>query len=354
MQTDERAPVLPDGAAFAQAFCYLADRVERSVYGKRVQVERALICMIAGGHLLLDDVPGVGKTTLARALAAVVQDGTTSRIQGTPDLLPSDIIGASVYEKDTGRFTFLRGPIVANVVLFDEINRCAPRTQSALLEAMQERRVTAFRHEERLPDPFMVIGTQNPQETLGTYPLPEAQLDRFLMRLSLGYPERGPARDLLKAQGRRVWDRTENQQDGGGMPVAQLRAMAEYAAAVPVTDSVYDYLLDIVDATRTNTDVFALGASPRAAGELLRAAQANALVRSRPDPQAASGTVHLRPDDVREIAVDVLAHRVVLKSPSGRGAADAQREAVRRIVDSVGVPQTAGPRLLLRSRQRPA
>jgi MoxR-like ATPase len=316
---------------FAGEFDRLTERVEGLLLGKRHQVRRALLCLFAGGHLLLDDVPGVGKTTLARALASILEDGTTSRIQGTPDLLPSDIVGTSVFEPDTRRLTFRPGPIVANIVLFDEINRCAPRTQSALLEAMQEGRVTAFRHEERLPDPFLVIGTQNPQETLGTYPLPEAQLDRFLLRLTLGYPGRDAARDMLRSHGRRT--------TGGGpaMPVARLRAMVEYAASVEVSDPVYDYLLDIVDATREHPDV-TLGASPRAGVDLLRAARVNTLlrwdVRDRSRP-------YVSPDDIRDIAVDVLAHRIVLADRGSRGSAAAQRALVERIVAGVPVRQKA-------------
>jgi MoxR-like ATPase len=332
MQTSETAAPALRFDEFGRGFHYLTERVERLVFGKRPQVRRALLCLVAGGHLLLDDVPGVGKTTLARALASVLEDGTTTRIQGTPDLLPSDIVGTSVYERDTGRFTFRPGPIVANIVLFDEINRCAPRSQSALLEAMQERRVTAFRHEERLPDPFMVIGTQNPQESLGTYPLPEAQLDRFLLRLTLGYPDRGPAREMLKAHGSGA-----PAAPGPGLPAAHLRAMTEYAAAVIVTDPVYDFLLDIVDATRDHPEI-ALGASPRAGVDLLRAARVNALLRpdaTEPDDDPP----FLRPDDIRDIAVDVLAHRIVLADRGTRASTAAQREVLKRLVAQVPAPQ---------------
>jgi len=339
MQTLGQTAATSDLTEFTRRLRYLTERIEQSVYGKREQVQRCLVGLLAGGHLLLDDVPGVGKTTLARALAGVVRDGTTSRIQGTPDLLPSDIVGTSIYERDTGQFTFRPGPVVATIVLFDEINRCAPRTQSALLEAMQERRVTTFRHEERLPDPFMVIGTQNPQETLGTYPLPEAQLDRFLMRISLGYPDRGSARDMLKVQGSPARDRAGEREAEGGIPVAELRAMTGYAAQVPVADSVYDYLLDIVDATRKSPDI-ALGASPRASVELLRAARVNALVRW--DPGRDGESPFLRPDDISEIAVDVLAHRIVLAARAGRSTAEAQQAVIRRIVEGVAVPQRSG------------
>jgi MoxR-like ATPase len=314
---------------FAGRFDHLTARVEGLILGKRAQVQRALLCMFAGGHLLLDDVPGVGKTTLARALSSVIEGGTTSRIQGTPDLLPSDIVGTSIFEPDSRRFTFRQGPIVANIVLFDEINRCAPRTQSALLEAMQEHRVTAFRHEEQLPDPFLVIGTQNPKETLGTYPLPEAQLDRFLLRLSLGYPDREAARDMLRSHGTRTVGR------GAGMPVADLRAMTAYAASVEVSDPVYDYLLDIVDATRDHREIV-LGASPRAGVDLLRAARVNALLRRDVKDRTRP---YVSPDDVRDIAVDVLAHRVVLADRANRGSAEAQQALVHRIVSNVPVRQ---------------
>jgi MoxR-like ATPase len=313
---------------FTEAFGILTNQVESLVFGKKTQVRRALLCLIAGGHLLLEDVPGVGKTTLARALAMVIEDGRASRIQGTPDLLPSDIVGTSVFDRDTGGFTFRPGPLVANVVLFDEINRCAPRTQSALLEAMQERRITAFRHAERLPDPFLVIGTQNPQETLGTYPLPEAQLDRFLLRLSLGYPGRQAAREMLKSHGAAAPPAAA----GPGVPLVVLRSMIAYAAAVEVTDAVYDYLLDVVDATRNDPGI-AVGASPRASVDLLRAARVNALL------DAGDGRPYLRPDDVRAVAVDVLAHRVVLADRSARGNAEAERDLVARIVERVPAPQ---------------
>jgi MoxR-like ATPase len=331
MQTTDPVAPLLRLEEFADGFDRLTARVEQQLIGKREQVRRALLCLLAGGHLLLDDVPGVGKTTLARALASVIEGGTSSRIQGTPDLLPSDIVGTSIFEPDSRRFTFRHGPIVANIVLFDEINRCAPRTQSALLEAMQERRVTAFRHEEVLPDPFLVIGTQNPQETLGTYPLPEAQLDRFLLRLSLGYPDRDAARDMLKTHGRR------DAPTGAGLPVQTLRAMIAFAASVEVADPVYDYLLDIVDTTRQHSEI-TLGASPRAGVDLLRAARVNALLRW----DARNGDrPFLRPDDVRDIAVDVLAHRIVPADRGIRGSGPAQRDLVERIVAKVPVPQTA-------------
>ncbi|MFI5842683.1 AAA family ATPase [Catenuloplanes sp. NPDC051500] len=311
---------------FVRHFQVLTAQVEQSLLGKRDQVRRAVTCLLAGGHLLLDDVPGVGKTTLAAALAGLVRGGRSTRIQGTPDLLPGDILGVSVFERDHGGFTFHDGPIVANVVLFDEINRCAPRTQSALLQAMQERRVTTFRHDAPLPDPFMVIGTQNPQETLGTYPLPEAQLDRFLMRITLGYPDRDALRELLRRHGRRP-----GPAEDGGITPEGLRVMIETARAVPVSDAVYDYVCAIVEATRTAPDI-ALGASPRASLDLLAAAKVQALARI-----TGAEDVYLRPDDVRAVAADVLAHRLVLNGRDGRPVATGQREAVGRILDTVPV-----------------
>lgn len=333
MQTSDTAAPPLGLDEFTASFEQLAHRVERQLLGKREQVGRALLCLLASGHLLLEDVPGVGKTTLARALASVIEGGSTTRIQGTPDLLPSDIIGTSIFDPETREFTFRNGPIVANIVLFDEINRCAPRTQSALLEAMQERRVTAFHHQERLPDPFLVIGTQNPQETLGTYPLPEAQLDRFLLRISLGYPDRDAARDMLKAHGAPGDDGEDNDR----VSLGRLKEMIAYAAAVDVSDPVYDYLLDIVDATRDHPEIV-LGASPRAGVDLLRAARVNALLRW----DARDGErPYVSPDDIRDIAVDVLAHRLLLADRGSRGSAEAQRDLLDRIVAKVPVRQTA-------------
>ena len=316
---------------FVQHFHGLTTQVELSLLGKREQVRRAVTCLLAGGHLLLDDVPGVGKTTLASALAGLIRDGRSTRIQGTPDLLPGDILGVSVFERDRGGFTFHDGPIMANVVLFDEINRCAPRTQSALLQAMQERRVTTYRHDAPLPEPFMVIGTQNPQETLGTYPLPEAQLDRFLMRVTLGYPEREAALELLRRHGRRPAPAGT-----ASLPPEMLRLMIEIARAVPVAEAVYGYLQAVVEATRDRPGI-ALGASPRAGLDLLAAAKVHALARSSP---ADAEEVYLRPDDVRAVAPEVLAHRLVL---TGRTLAEAQREAVRDILDEVPVPHRLRP-----------
>ncbi|AEV83584.1 MoxR-like ATPase [Actinoplanes sp. SE50] len=332
MHLDGQTPAIADD--FSPRFAALTAEVRRTVYGKAEVVEKAVICLLAGGHLLLDDRPGVGKTTLAKALAGLLAGGTVNRIQGTPDLLPSDIIGTSVYERGRDDFTFRAGPVIANIVLFDEINRCSPRTQSALLEAMQERRVTAFRHEQDLPEFFMVIGTQNPLESLGTYPLPEAQLDRFLMRLSLGYPDRQAARALLKTHGRPDAAPPDRPEDAASAwPVSVFREMARQAAALPVSDAVYDYLLAVVEATRTHPAVV-LGASPRASVDLLRAARVSALVR-RP-----AGTpeqpAHLRPEDVRDVAADVLAHRLMLTGPGG---APEQRAIVESILGTVPTGQ---------------
>lgn len=316
---------------FVRHFHALTGQVERSLLGKPEQVRRAVTCLLAGGHLLLDDVPGVGKTTLASALAGLVHGGRSTRVQGTPDLLPGDILGVSVFERDRGGFTFHDGPIVANVVLFDEINRCAPRTQSALLQAMQERRVTTYRHDAPLPDPFMVIGTQNPQETLGTYPLPEAQLDRFLMRITLGYPARDAGRELLRRHGRRAAAPVAS----AGLRPEEFRVLIDVARAVPVADAVYDYVSDVVEATRAPDTGIMLGASPRASLDLLAAAKVHALARC-PEPEAEQ--VYLRPDDVRAVAADVLAHRLVLAGRDGRPVAAAQRDAVAALLRTLPVP----------------
>ncbi|GAA3906550.1 AAA family ATPase [Microbacterium invictum] len=280
---------------FAQTFGQLADNVERAVLGKRHIVELVLTAMISEGHVLLEDVPGTGKTSLARAVAQSVQ-GTTTRIQFTPDLLPGDITGVTVYDQKTGEFEFHSGPVFANIVLADEINRASPKTQSALLEVMEERRVTIDGVTHPVGSPFLVLATQNPIEQAGTYRLPEAQLDRFLMRTSLGYPDHAATVRIL---------------DGAAVAIESLPAvitptalidMAELAADVYVDALVLDYIARIVDATRAADEV-RLGVSIRGALALARATRTSAV---------SHGRTYATPDDVKTLAVAVLAHRLIL------------------------------------------
>ena len=280
---------------YAQTFAALADNVERAVLGKRHVVELVLTAMLSEGHVLLEDVPGTGKTSLARAIAQSVQ-GTTTRIQFTPDLLPGDITGITVYDQKSGEFEFHAGPVFANIVLADEINRASPKTQAALLEVMEEGRVTIDGVTRPVGTPFLVVATQNPVEQAGTYRLPEAQLDRFLLRTSLGYPDH--------AATVRILDRGAVAIDALAPVITPgaLVGMAELAADVYVDALVLDYIARIVDAARSADEV-ALGVSIRGALALTRASRATA---------AAQGRTYATPDDVKRLAVAVLAHRLIL------------------------------------------
>ncbi|HYW07967.1 MAG TPA: MoxR family ATPase [Longimicrobium sp.] len=302
----------------------LVDEVETVFRGKRETVRLSLAALLARGHLLFEDIPGVGKTTLARALTAAL-GLEFRRVQFTSDLLPSDVLGVSVYNPRTHEFETRRGPIFTHVVLADEINRAPPRTQSGLLEAMQEGRVTIDDRSFDLPSPFLVMATQNPLEQHGTYPLPESQLDRFLMRLSIGYPAVADERDVLMGS------------SGGADPVAGVRpvldaervlALQERAGEVHAEASLVDYVMSVVHATRHDTRLRA-GASTRGAIGLLRAARAYALV---------DGRDFLAPDDVRRLVVPCLAHRLV---PAAGGPGEGYDEAaaiLEEILHSVPVP----------------
>ncbi|MFZ5480707.1 MAG: AAA family ATPase [Myxococcota bacterium] len=296
----------------------LRGRVERQVLGKREVVDLSLVCVLAGGHLLLEDVPGVGKTTLGVALASAL-GGRFRRVQFTSDLLPADILGTNVLDARSGGFEFRPGPIFANVVLADEINRTTPRTQSALLEAMNEGQVSLDGETFPLPDPFLVIATQNPQELHGTFPLPDAQLDRFLVRTSMGYPDREAERAILRGDSRRA------SMEGVAVTPDEVRALRRQVAAVRVHEEIEDYVLDLVAASRTSPRL-ARGVSTRGAESLLRASRALARLRGRS---------FVIPEDIRGLAVPVLAHRVV---PREQGAGDSGEAAVRALLASLPPP----------------
>lgn len=293
---DTSAPPGPT-RTFAELFGAIADNIERVIQGKPDVVELALVCLIAEGHLLLEDVPGVGKTSLAKAMAASV-DVSWGRVQFTPDLLPSDVVGVTVWNRGTGAFEFRRGPIFHNLVLGDEINRASPKTQSALLEAMEERQVTVDGLTYELAAPFMVIATQNPIDHEGTYPLPESQLDRFLMRLSVGYPDRQSEIQILDTHG----DRSRLAELGPVASAMDVRGLVMAARSVHVADAVKSYLVDLAEATRRHPHL-QLGMSPRATLALQRAARARA---------AAAGRTYVIPDDVKALAGPVLCHRMSL------------------------------------------
>jgi len=308
---------------FRKLINYVADRL----LGKREQIELAVICLLADGHLLLEDKPGLGKTTLANALADAF-GGAYRRVQGTPDLMPADITGSVVLrsyssgpsptDRTDDEFQFRRGPIFANVLLCDEINRTPPRTQSALLEAMEERQVTVFDRTWALPDPFFLIATQNPIDMDGTYPLPEAQLDRFLMRLHLGYPSPATQVDMLaKMAGRRRSPRSSADRQSAVLDPAMLQEMIGYADDLPVGELVLADLVSLVEATRDPRRV-RLGASPRACIALLRAARVHA---------AARGATAVAVNDVRDLAPHVLGHRLILAEAAAGDDVSADQDA---------------------------
>jgi MoxR-like ATPase len=312
-------------AATSQVVSQLQRSIARAIYGKEEAIQLALITLFARGHLLIEDVPGVGKTTLAQALAKSFHC-SFQRVQFTSDLLPSDVLGVSVYQPDNREFEFRPGPLFANVVLADEINRTTPRTQSALLEAMNEAQVTVDGKTHPLPQPFLVIATQNPVEHHGTYPLPESQLDRFLMRIKMGYPSPETEREILR---RRAFDNPiENLEPVAD--VSEVLAMQESVTHVKVDATLHDYALEIVNRTR-NSDQLALGVSPRGTLMLQRAAQARAFLEGRD---------YCVPDDFKQLAVSVFAHRVVASSrhASLQKKSETTEAALREIVDSVRVP----------------
>ncbi|MET0310527.1 MAG: AAA family ATPase [Burkholderiaceae bacterium] len=297
----------------------LLDQLNTVIVGKPGQVRDCVACLLAGGHLLIEDVPGVGKTTLAHALARAF-GLQFSRVQFTADLMPSDLSGVSIYERGKEAFVFHPGPVFAQVLLADEINRASPKTQSALLEAMEEKQVTIEGETRALPSPFFVIATQNPHDQLGTFALPESQLDRFLMRISLGYPDRAAERELLGGGDRR--DMVESLQSVIG-PV-ELQHLQQQVLQVHASEPLLNYMQDLIAATRSGR-WFLQGLSPRAGIAVVRAAKAQALL---------SGRDYVAPDDIQAILPQTVAHRLIPVSDAGRGAF----EQVRAMVEGVPLP----------------
>lgn len=309
---------------FGANFDAVAANVERVIQGKRDAIELLLLALVAEGHVLVEDVPGVGKTQLAKSLARSIE-GAFNRIQFTPDLLPSDVTGISVWDRDRRAFEFKPGPIFANVVVGDEINRASPKTQSALLEAMAERQVTSDGVTRELPLPFMVIATQNPLEHEGTYPLPEAQLDRFMMRVVIGYPSREKELEILDTHGvRSTFFDLE--------PVVQVEdvhEMVAIAGGISVSQSVKNYIVDLVEGTRLHPDVL-LGASPRSALFL------QALSRAR---AASKGRDYVMPDDIKALAHPVLEHRLALR-PEAQMRGETVVGVIEDVLGRIRVPGT--------------
>ena len=315
-QTTTQAPT------FADLFGAISSNIQRVIQGKPSVIDLVLLCLVGEGHLLIEDVPGVGKTSLAKALARSI-DCSFGRVQFTPDLLPSDVVGVTVWNRQSGNFDFRPGPIFATIVLGDEINRASPKTQSALLEAMAEGQVTVDNSSYPLGPPFMVIATQNPIEHEGTYPLPESQLDRFLMRVSVGYPDRDSEIEVLDAHG----DHNTLDDIGPVATAADVQGMINAVRTVHVAPALKGYLVDLADASRHHPHL-TLGMSPRATLSLQRVARARA---------AALGRAYVVPDDVKALAHPVLAHRLLVRPEAqlqGIGSSDALAE----ILDAVPVP----------------
>jgi MoxR-like ATPase len=314
-----------DARVFKRTFDGVVENIESVIKGKTDVVRLALVAILCEGHILFEDVPGTGKSMLARAIAQSI-NATVSRVQCTPDMLPGDITGSSILDQKRGEFEFRPGPIFANVLLSDEINRATPKTQSALLEAMAERRVSADGTTYDLPRPFLVLATQNPVEQAGTFPLPEAQLDRFLFKLSMGYMARQYEFEVMFDNSVQL-----SIEDLGAMTeTAEVQAMIDYATSVEISPEVGYYIVDLVQASRTDPAV-AMGGSPRASIALLRASRVLA---------ASDGREHVYPDDVRAVLRPVMAHRVIL-NPDAILRGDSVDGVLERITGAVKPPVSA-------------
>lgn len=309
---------------FVEHFERIASNVETVIQGKRDVVELILLALVAEGHVLVEDVPGVGKTQLAKSIARSIE-GAFNRIQFTPDLLPSDVTGISVWDRVNSVFEFKPGPVFANIVVGDEINRASPKTQSALLEAMEEKQVTSDGVTRSLPLPFMVIATQNPLEHEGTYPLPEAQLDRFMMRVVIGYPSRDKELEILDTHG----VRSTFLDLKPVATVADVEDMVSIARSVSVSPSVKTYIIDLITSTRTHPDLV-LGASPRSSLFIQRLARARA---------ASQGRDFVMPDDIKALASPVLEHRMTMR-PEAQMRGESMETVIAATLDTVSVPGT--------------
>ncbi len=323
------APEHTSSNGHAQAVDRIVENVGQVIIGKDPAIRLAMVALLSRGHILVEDVPGVGKTMLARSIA-ITTGCDFKRVQFTPDLLPSDVTGASVYNQQIGQFEYRPGPIMAQVVLADEINRATPKTQSALLEAMGEQQVTVEGVTHTLPSPFMVIATQNPIEYEGTFPLPEAQLDRFFMRISLGYPE--PSEEVSIMDGREATDPIDLLQSSS--TPSDIIALQQYTDSIYIDELIKQYIVDVANATRSHPDT-TLGVSPRASINLMKGAKAFAMLQGRD---------YVIPDDVKAIAVPVMSHRVLL-SPSARMRGVNQSTIVSEALENVNVPGASGGRI---------